>query len=411
MEQKAAPKERIIFDDNPYFGSSGDALAIEDLMNRDGLTEAEVREQYTDHNLFEHAMEMRDFDYEEEIAALTAFFDGRTSDMFSFENPLGGNHLLVRGSVGRWDGPRSGITVYNSFTEAINTSSSRFGGDNVFADCEIQKVWDENGSLFIHGAHHDGSVTVEIRQLTDEGESVYSELSEGESIFDPITLADPHGPAAFPVFNPGEEGKLFNFMWGNAAYSAAPRYMEKAFGCPAEEWEEPEHSDTATPDLITGKWRVHLVMPGGHYGRGDALTYEQNDADKYGSGLPLVEFYDISQNAVNFPGGQFVSRYYMNTLLGTDSLNLSVPLRDMQAFSLDGGIPSWTVSGNDLKRVSNWLDEAYERLQEGADGKPDIGRGSYDKPVSLLGEAKASREASEALAATDDHGEYLQNTR
>lgn len=54
---------------------------------------------------------------------------------------------------------------------------------------------------------------------------------------------------------------------------------------------------------------------------------------------------------------------------------------------------------------------AYERLQEGADGKPDIGRGSYDKPVSLLGEAKASREASEALAATDDHGEYLQNTR
>lgn len=166
MEQKAAPKERIIFDDNPYFGSSGDALAIEDLMNRDGLTEAEVREQYTDHNLFEHAMEMRDFDYEEEIAALTAFFDGRTSDMFSFENPLGGNHLLVRGSVGRWDGTRSGITVYNSFTEAINTSSSRFGGDNVFADCEIQKVWDENGSLFIHGAHHDGSVTVEIRQLS-----------------------------------------------------------------------------------------------------------------------------------------------------------------------------------------------------------------------------------------------------
>ena len=42
MEQKAAPKERIIFDDNPYFGSSGDALAIEDLMNRDGLTEAKA---------------------------------------------------------------------------------------------------------------------------------------------------------------------------------------------------------------------------------------------------------------------------------------------------------------------------------------------------------------------------------
>lgn len=53
----------------------------------------------------------------------------------------------------------------------------------------------------------------------------------------------------------------------------------------------------------------------------------------------------------------------------------------------------------------------YDCTLSYGDGKPDNGRGSYDKPVSLLGEAKASREASEALAATDDHGEYLQNTR
>ena len=408
MERKA--KERIIFNEDTYYGTHGEQLAVEDLMERDGLTEAEVREQYTDHEIFEHAMQMRDFDYEEEMGALAAFFDGKASVMSSFENPLGGNHVLVRGSVGRWDGTRSGMTVYDSFKDAINTSPSRFGGNNVFADCEIQKVWDENGSLFIHGAHHDGSVTVEMRQLTDEGETVYGELYEDESILDPITLADPHGQAAFPTFHPGDEGKLFNFMWDNAAYSAAPRYMEQAFGCPSEEWEEPEH-DTVSPDLVTGKWRVHLVMPGGHYGRGDVLTYEKEDADKHGSGLPLVEFYDISQNPVSFPGGQFVSRYYMDTLLGTDSHKLGVPLRDMQAFSLDGGIPSWTVSGDDLKRVSAWLDSAHERLQKEAAGKSDVERGSYDKPVSLMGEAKASREASEALAATDEHAEYLQNTR
>ena len=100
-------------------------------------------------------------------------------------------------------------------------------------------------------------------------------------------------------------------------------------------------------DLNTGKWRVHLVMPGDHYGRGDVLTYEQEDADRHGSGLPLVEFYDTSSDPVAFPGGQFVSRYYMDTLLGTDNLNLGLPIRDMQALSLDGGVPAWTVSGID----------------------------------------------------------------
>ena len=44
---------------------------------------------------------------------------------------------------------------------------------NVFADCEIQKVWDENGTLYLAGAHHDGRVSVEMRQLTDEGERLW----------------------------------------------------------------------------------------------------------------------------------------------------------------------------------------------------------------------------------------------
>ena len=48
-------------------------------------------------------------------------------------------------------------------------------------------------------------------------------------------------------------------------------------------------------DLLTGKWRVHLVMPGDRYGRNE-LTYEREIADRHGSGLPLVEFYDTSQD-------------------------------------------------------------------------------------------------------------------
>lgn len=102
MEPK--PKERIVFDEDLYYGDEGEEMAINDLMERDGLTEGEVREDFTDDEIFNHQMEMKDFDYEEEMRALAAFFNGEKSDMSDFVNPYGGNHILVSGSVGRWNG-------------------------------------------------------------------------------------------------------------------------------------------------------------------------------------------------------------------------------------------------------------------------------------------------------------------
>lgn len=160
MEPK--PKERIVFDEDSYYGDEGEEMAINDLMERDGLTEDEVREDFTDDEIFNHQMEMKDFDYEEEMRALAAFFNGEKSDMSDFVNPYGGNHILVSGSVGRWNGTSTGIAVYKDFDAATDCSPSRFGQGNVFADCEIQKVWDENGTLYLAGAHHDGRVSVEI---------------------------------------------------------------------------------------------------------------------------------------------------------------------------------------------------------------------------------------------------------
>lgn len=46
MEPK--PKERIVFDEDSYYGDEGEEMAINDLMERDGLTEDEVREDFTD---------------------------------------------------------------------------------------------------------------------------------------------------------------------------------------------------------------------------------------------------------------------------------------------------------------------------------------------------------------------------
>lgn len=109
MEPK--PKESIVFDEDSYYGDEGEKMAINDLMERDGLTEDEVREDFTDDEIFNHQMEMKDFDYEEEMRALAAFFNGEKSDMSDFVNPYGGNHILVSGSVGRWNGTSTGIAV------------------------------------------------------------------------------------------------------------------------------------------------------------------------------------------------------------------------------------------------------------------------------------------------------------
>lgn len=86
MEPK--PKERIVFDEDLYYGDEGEEMAINDLMERDGLTEGEVREDFTDDEIFNHQMEMKDFDYEEEMRALAAFFNGEKSDKSDFINPL-----------------------------------------------------------------------------------------------------------------------------------------------------------------------------------------------------------------------------------------------------------------------------------------------------------------------------------
>ena len=106
------PKERIIFDADSYYGTEGENMAVEDIMERYGITEEEVREQYSDEEIFDRAMEMRETDYEEETDALIGWFDGQTpgfTPAITDENSdWYGNPVIVSGSMGRWDGTRSG---------------------------------------------------------------------------------------------------------------------------------------------------------------------------------------------------------------------------------------------------------------------------------------------------------------
>lgn len=254
MEPK--PKERIVFDEDSYYGDEGEEMAINDLMERDGLTEDEVREDFTDDEIFNHQMEMKDFDYEEEMRALAAFFNGEKSDMSDFVNPYGGNHILVSGSVGRWNG------------------------------------------------------------------------------------------------------------------------------------------------TSTGKWRVHLIYPGERYGLDGCLTYELNaysgvPAAAHRASYPLVEFYDTSQDAARFPGGQFVSRYYMTDLLEDNSIAVSLDtmLKNGNQFSLDGGIPAWTVEGDDLAKVNDFLKKSCMEFSGSLPGDEKDEDG-----YSLTGEAKDATASRNGLS-------------
>lgn len=176
------------------------------------------------------------------------------------------------------------------------------------------------------------------------------------------------------------------------------RQMEmKAFGCPSEEYEKEEG---ALPhDFTTGKWRVHLIYPGERYGLDGCLTYELNaysgaPAAAHRASYPLVEFYDTSLDAARFPGGQFVSRYYMTDLLEDNSIAVSLDtmLKNGNPFSLDGGIPAWTVEGDDLAKVNDFLKKSCMEFSGSLPGDEKDEDG-----YSLTGEAKDATVSRDGL--------------
>jgi hypothetical protein len=90
--------------------------------------------------------------------------------------------------------------------------------------------------------------------------------------------------------------------------------------------------------IQVGKYNVRVVNTGDKYGRNDCLTNNK---------APMVEFYDTRYNHADSMGrGQFVSRYYVDTILDSEYPN---------GLSLDGGIPEWTVSAFEMLDVKAYL--------------------------------------------------------
>lgn len=148
-------------------------------------------------------------DLGEDLKDLGKFFGTGSTNQSGKINDSWGNSILVKGSSGRYDQPRGGITVYENFEKAIDTSESWHGGDNIFADCEIDGIWDENGSLFLTGAHHDGHLLVEMRQLTELGEELYSSLQFDGGFYLPEEGFETMGF----VYREGDENVFIHDMW------------------------------------------------------------------------------------------------------------------------------------------------------------------------------------------------------
>lgn len=180
--------------------------------------------------------------YLEVVNQLDNFFDTDHTGQSEFINDNWGNPILVKGGRDGYGETPCVLTAYEDFIDAMDTSPSDTGGDNIFADCKIDGIWDENGSLILTGALPDGHATIcellaahacaEMRQLTDKGGRLY---------LDHLTVDGFHLPkdgieAMGFVYRDGDESAFLLDLWDNPEMCSRPRFAEKALDMPTEEY-------------------------------------------------------------------------------------------------------------------------------------------------------------------------------
>lgn len=369
MEHERKPKERVIFDASHYLEPEGIEEAFCNIMDSFGLTEEEVWEQYDDAGLAEHSLGLRDYDFEMEAAALDSY--------------LVGSSLIISGTIERWDGMRGGFSVFDDLEGLL------YGSDSPFADCEIQKVWDENGHLFIHGAHHDGGVTVEMRQLTDSGIEAYEVIKEVADAWvdDPFTVAGKH-------YDGSEQSVIeaLRDLWGNSALVQTPRYMERAYGCPAEEWALatlPIESITFENEICDYHNLLNFYIP---------VTFDVDAV--FGTNVCTFENDDWLNVYANYDmkAGEVTDHLELSLNRSNGDIEcLTYPLDAEQRAALCEKMNAYC-----LERTNKSLEE-YSRevlAEEGPDG-----------PLRLAEASKDSREASQALSGHEGATAPSRDTR
>ena len=79
-------------------------------------------------------------------------------------------------------------------------------------------------------------MSVELRQLTNDGAEAYETIRDAMDSSEQFTInGKTYGGTYQSIIY------ALRDLWNDPDLAEVPRYMEKAFGCPAEEYEEPEH--------------------------------------------------------------------------------------------------------------------------------------------------------------------------
>lgn len=131
-------------------------------------------------------------------------------------------------------------------------------------------------------------------------------------------------------------------------------------------------------DILTSRWRAHLVAPGEAREHGGRI-YTESDAREHGHDLPLVEFFDAE--------GRFRRCYYASTLLGFGPC-ATPPAVDGPGLCLDADDPEAAIYGEEWEAVASSLKLVAGGTQTTEDGTASQGAGR--KPECRLSEENAN---------------------
>lgn len=138
-------KERIIFDNydmESYFEDVKQCLI-------------DSGEEFDDDEVYYNAYDICDMDFQMALEDLKRFFEDK--------------EIICFGNVGLWHGVYDGGKIFDDFEKAFWDMTK---------DCDYFKIYDENGHLFIHCSHHDGSNNFEIKILNKNGIDYYERWLE-----------------------------------------------------------------------------------------------------------------------------------------------------------------------------------------------------------------------------------------
>ena len=199
--------ERVIYDDWHYFDDDFEEGVWEDLAEIRGISVEEAKRQISDMDFYDEISFYKDADFGDMRRELKTLAEKYMDDC----------RFIVGGTVGRWNGTSKGWEIVDDVDQLLSA-----GYGSVFQDCESFKVWDENGHLYAEGAHHDGTVCVEIKGIMPDGESLLGDIEEGADELDAIRT-----------------------IWDDdtGRYSAIPRFAEREWRCAPLEFEAVEHKN------------------------------------------------------------------------------------------------------------------------------------------------------------------------